>query len=733
MRSFSKLLGLVLAFSVSVANAQTLGPPGSSGSGGAPSGPAGGDLGGTYPNPTVLNLSHVTTGLSGFTQTFSSNFTTTGAGAITIAGPASPQNYILSPTGGPLGPGTAGIVSATPVALGTGYVPATYPQVPDVVTLAGGGASTNGAILVTATQVVSATVAAGGTGCTNGAQTVTGTTGGSGWATGTLFQASVTVSGNAITAVNSISRAGVYYKNPTAISAEPVTGASCVGAQLNVVMGALQGVVQTTGVYPSTQAGQIATLSQGSTSQAGTGATWSVTYAATPSLPIATGAFGGTIEGFGAGAANLADANTFYGFNAGAVNTFGRENTFIGNSAGAATTGGSGGSFPDNGQSTCIGSFACSSQTTGLKNVAVGQKAGNNNLTGGSNVYVGTHSGTSMLASNNVVVGSVAGDVATTSGGSHVLIGFSAGQYLQGAAAQDVYIGQFAGAGTSGNPSTASSNVGIGFQTLESITSGTQIAAIGYNIAPALTTQNGLAALGYQAGLALTTGNGNNTLIGNSAGKNLTTAKNMICLGSDSCDTAAVNSSNSFIAGSQASAGAERIDNVWFGRGQFATAPSGYAINGTGGSGTDIGGGDITIAGGGGTGAGGGGLVHLASAPASTTGTTINSLKDAALVDGNLHLRVGNGTAPALTSCGTGSPTIAGTDVAGLITMGTAAAGCTLTFNKAYANAPFCTVTWQGSPLALQSYAISATVITLTQTPTSGNLVNYMCVGQNGG
>ena len=100
-----------------------------------------------------------------------------------------------------------------------------------VVSLAG-GTGTAAQLTVSACQVASATIAAGGTGGTAGAQTVTGITG-----FGVPFQASVTVSGGAITAVNSISVGGVYQTNPTNIAAEPVTGANLTGAQLNLTMG----------------------------------------------------------------------------------------------------------------------------------------------------------------------------------------------------------------------------------------------------------------------------------------------------------------------------------------------------------------------------------------------------------------------------------------------------------------------------------------------------------------
>lgn len=69
----------------------------------------------------------------------------------------------------------------------------------------------------------------------------------------------------------------------------------------------------------------------------------------------------------------------------------------------------------------------------------------------------------------------------------------------------------------------------------------------------------------------------------------------------------------------------------------------------------------------------------------------------------------------------------------GTVTMGTTATGCVITFNVAYVAAPHCTVTWQATPLVSQSYTVSNTAITLTQTATSGDLVNYICVAQSGG
>jgi hypothetical protein len=88
-----------------------------------------------------------------------------------------------------------------------------------------------------------------------------------------------------------------------------------------------------------------------------------------------------------------------------------------------------------------------------------------------------------------------------------------------------------------------------------------------------------------------------------------------------------------------------------------------------------------------------------------------------------------SGTAPVLSACGGGTPTIVGNDMHGTVTMGTSASGCVITFAGSFGSQPNCTVTWRATPLASQSYAVTTAAITLTQTSTSSNVVDYQCRG----
>ena len=88
------------------------------------------------------------------------------------------------------------------------------------------------------------------------------------------------------------------------------------------------------------------------------------------------------------------------------------------------------------------------------------------------------------------------------------------------------------------------------------------------------------------------------------------------------------------------------------------------------------------------------------------------------------------GSVPTLSACGT-NPAIIGTDSAGSVTFGTASpTGCTITFGTAFAAAPICTVTWRAN-LASMAYTVSTTALTLTQTATSSNLIDYRCTARN--
>lgn len=85
------------------------------------------------------------------------------------------------------------------------------------------------------------------------------------------------------------------------------------------------------------------------------------------------------------------------------------------------------------------------------------------------------------------------------------------------------------------------------------------------------------------------------------------------------------------------------------------------------------------------------------------------------------------GSAPTISSCGTGPSVTAGsTDFSGSFTTGTVATSCTVTFSSAFAAAPVCTVL--GSGAVVPTYNESTTAITMT-VDVAATKYRYTCVG----
>ena len=85
-------------------------------------------------------------------------------------------------------------------------------------------------------------------------------------------------------------------------------------------------------------------------------------------------------------------------------------------------------------------------------------------------------------------------------------------------------------------------------------------------------------------------------------------------------------------------------------------------------------------------------------------------------------------TAPTLSSCGTGSPTVTGSNVAGYFTAGATATSCTGTWSVPYLSNPECSFTDEtGTVEALMNYTHSATGFTLSATGLGGTIIDYSC------
>lgn len=96
--------------------------------------------------------------------------------------------------------------------------------------------------------------------------------------------------------------------------------------------------------------------------------------------------------------------------------------------------------------------------------------------------------------------------------------------------------------------------------------------------------------------------------------------------------------------------------------------------------------------------------------------------------DANGHpILINNGTPGAPTSCGTGSPSVSGTDAKGVITTGTAATACTMAFGATWGATPVCVVSSSSAASIVGISAISTTSITFTiGTALTGSLY-YIC------
>lgn len=92
------------------------------------------------------------------------------------------------------------------------------------------------------------------------------------------------------------------------------------------------------------------------------------------------------------------------------------------------------------------------------------------------------------------------------------------------------------------------------------------------------------------------------------------------------------------------------------------------------------------------------------------------------------HLAFTGGSPGTPTTCGTGSPSVIGTDNKGAITSGTAATACTLPFNRTFTTTPVCVCSSNSSAVACSVTALSATSVTFGLSAALSGTIYYICV-----
>jgi len=258
-----------------------------------------------------------------------------------------------------------------------------------------------------------------------------------------------------------------------------------------------------------------------------------------------------TAVGAGALVTNSTGANsTAIGQAAGYLAT-GNQNTFLGSYSGQNVTSGS-----DN---TLIGyRTIAETNSTASYNTAVGSQALRNNSTGGSNTAVGYQSlYANTTGENNTAVGYVAFEKNTT-GANSVAVGMYAGN-SHTTGVRNTFVGGQAGRYTT----SATDNVAMGYTSLFSNTTGLYNVAVGVDALRSSETGASNVAVGYIAGYSITSGV-KNTFLGESAGYDTTTGNYNVYIGHNVRGSAATNSNEINIAGSNNSATFGKGSNTGF-------------------------------------------------------------------------------------------------------------------------------------------------------------------------
>jgi hypothetical protein len=411
----------------------------------------------------------------------------------------------------------------------------------------------------------------------------------------------------------------------------------------------------------------------------------------TPAAALSADQAGGRINGYNtflgyyAGNFTMGTAaveggrNVGIGYRALMANTTGWQNTAVGFIAQQKTTSGI--------YNTVVGTYALSENTTGSDNVAIGADALWKSTTAGANTVVGTYAmQNSTTASNSVAVGKDVLRYASTTA-SNVGVGYLA----------------LSGGNDSGTPYTGTANTALGANVLKGMVTGVNNVALGMNAMSNSDATSYNVAIGHSAGQNIGAA-GLNVVIGYQSTFNATSATAVTAVGPQSLSAVTTGSYNTGI-------GYQAGNNITTGtHNTIIGDQTGFGIT-TGVNNTVIG--------------------------SRVSGLTAALVNNIILADGAGAQRARyndgwklatTGTAPVLSSCGT-TPAISGDDFSGTVTMGTSTpTGCIITFTNAKTAAPHCIVSWRAN-IASMAYTTSTTALTITQTATDSNLIDYICTG----